>query len=122
MPLLSEVFKAFPDVSINIDLKEGADGLIEEVNRLIVAHEREDRTVWGSFKQEVTTKCYKQASCTLFALFEITPVIFFFFIFIRIHQWVCFSLCLASLSCTFVSTRVFCPLFRSKRLIWRFLQ
>jgi len=60
IPLLEEVFKAFPDVVINIDIKEGSDELVDEINNLIVQYKRENITIWGSFKEEGSLKCYRK--------------------------------------------------------------
>ena len=47
---------------VNIDVKQGGDELIEEIDKLITAHKREKSTIWGSFKEESSLKCYYQAS------------------------------------------------------------
>lgn len=60
IPLLKEVFESFPKVAINIDVKEGDKELIEEINKLITQYKRETCTVWGSFKEDVGQRCYKQ--------------------------------------------------------------
>ncbi|KAK4011937.1 lysophospholipase D GDPD1 [Daphnia magna] len=60
IPLLKHVFESFPDVVINIDVKKGDDELIEEISKLITAHKREGSTIWGSFKEESSLKCYNQ--------------------------------------------------------------
>ena len=52
IPLLKDVFKAFPDIHINLDVKLGSKELIHEASQLIAAYQREDRTVWGSFKEK----------------------------------------------------------------------
>lgn len=62
IPLLADVFKAFPDIPINIDIKVNDDKLIEEVSKLITLHQREHITVWGNFSNEITQKCYMQVS------------------------------------------------------------
>lgn len=64
IPLLSEVFKAFPNLPINIDVKQGGGDLIKEINKLVVIHQREEDTVWGSFMEEVGSKCYQQVTAT----------------------------------------------------------
>ncbi|XP_075217973.1 lysophospholipase D GDPD1-like [Lycorma delicatula] len=60
IPLLDDVFKAFPNIPINIDIKVNDDKLIEEVSRLISLHQREHITIWGNFSNDITKKCYKQ--------------------------------------------------------------
>jgi len=62
IPLLEEVFKAFPDMVINIDIKEGGDELIDKINNLIVQYKRESITIWGSFKENGSLKCYQKNS------------------------------------------------------------
>ncbi|CAL8077660.1 unnamed protein product [Orchesella dallaii] len=58
IPLLREVFKEFPSVPINIDIKENDIQLIQEVSKLIHEYQRADITVWGSFNSEVCNQCY----------------------------------------------------------------
>ncbi|XP_012272419.1 lysophospholipase D GDPD1 isoform X2 [Orussus abietinus] len=58
-PLLKEVFEAFPNIPINIDIKVNNDCLISKVSELIKQYNREDYTVWGNFRDEITKKCYK---------------------------------------------------------------
>ncbi|XP_011307295.1 glycerophosphodiester phosphodiesterase domain-containing protein 1 isoform X2 [Fopius arisanus] len=58
-PLLKEVFDAFPDLPINIDIKINDDRLISKVSDLIKQYNREEYTVWGNFNNEITQKCYK---------------------------------------------------------------
>ncbi|XP_014271958.1 lysophospholipase D GDPD1 isoform X1 [Halyomorpha halys] len=60
IPLLVEVFQNFPELPINIDIKTNNKFLIGEVDRLISEHHREEITVWGSFSEEITYKCYLQ--------------------------------------------------------------
>jgi len=66
IPLLSEIFKAFPDVMVNIDVKEGHDELIHEVHKLITDNAREHLTVWGSAQSSPNMKCYLKVSVLLF--------------------------------------------------------
>ncbi|KAF4525801.1 hypothetical protein B566_EDAN009909 [Ephemera danica] len=60
LALLDDVFRKFPTIPINIDIKVNNDMLIEEVARLIRLYQREAITVWGNYSDIVTTKCYKQ--------------------------------------------------------------
>ena len=62
IPLLEDVFHAFPDMPINLDIKIDNNHLIEKVHDLIVKYEREHLTVWGSFRESVNKKCYKPNS------------------------------------------------------------
>ncbi|XP_033323162.1 lysophospholipase D GDPD1 [Megalopta genalis] len=59
VPLLKEVFEAFPDMPVNIDIKINDDQLIEKVSNLIKMYSREEYTVWGNFSDEITQKCYR---------------------------------------------------------------
>lgn len=59
-PLLEDVFRSFPNIPINIDVKVDNDKLIKEVSRLIQEHKREDYTVWGNFDDRITAKCYNE--------------------------------------------------------------
>lgn len=59
IPLLREVFEAFPDIPINIDIKIDDDELIEKVHALIKEFKREHLTAWGNRSDSVTTKLYK---------------------------------------------------------------
>ncbi|XP_053987450.1 lysophospholipase D GDPD1-like [Hylaeus volcanicus] len=58
-PLLKEVFEAFPNMPINIDIKINNDELISKVSELIKQYNREEYTVWGNFDDKITQKCYK---------------------------------------------------------------
>ncbi|KAG8231822.1 hypothetical protein J437_LFUL012316 [Ladona fulva] len=58
--LLEDVFKAFPNIPVNIDVKTGDDRLINEVSRLITEYKREELTVWGNFNEAITMKCYQK--------------------------------------------------------------
>lgn len=59
MPLLRDLFEAFPDMPVNIDVKINNDDLIEKVNDLIVEYKRETLTAWGNRSSKVTNKLYK---------------------------------------------------------------
>ena len=58
VPKLEDVFEAFPDMCINIDIKTYDETLIDEVNKLVTKYGRENRTVWGNFSDKTTAKCY----------------------------------------------------------------
>jgi hypothetical protein len=60
--LLEDVFKNFPKVPINIDIKVDNDLLIKKVSSLITKYNREEYTVWGNFNDIVTRKCYAEVS------------------------------------------------------------
>ncbi|KAK0160927.1 hypothetical protein PV328_008282 [Microctonus aethiopoides] len=57
-PLLREVFEAFPQMPINIDIKVNDNKLIYKVSELIKKYDREEYTIWGNFNDEITRKCY----------------------------------------------------------------
>ena len=48
IPLLDDLFREFPDMPMNIDLKTPSDEAITEINRLVRKHDREEITIWGS--------------------------------------------------------------------------
>uniref|UniRef100_A0A1I8HS37 GP-PDE domain-containing protein n=2 Tax=Macrostomum lignano TaxID=282301 RepID=A0A1I8HS37_9PLAT len=48
IPLLAEVLVAFPNVPLNIDIKEDRPDLLEAVRQLVVQHGRQDTVVWGN--------------------------------------------------------------------------
>ena len=52
MPLLRELFEAFPNTLISIDIKEKDEILVQKVNDMIVEFSRENKTVWGSMFKE----------------------------------------------------------------------
>ncbi|XP_055334837.1 lysophospholipase D GDPD1-like isoform X2 [Paramacrobiotus metropolitanus] len=60
MPLLREVFQEFPDVVVNVDIKENNDELISKVSDLVKEFKREHLTVWGNFRDLITQKCYHE--------------------------------------------------------------
>lgn len=65
IPLLSDVFREFPKIPINIDIKVNSDQLISEVDTLVRKYDREHLTVWGNFSDKITYKCFKQVSTIL---------------------------------------------------------
>ncbi|XP_063152538.1 lysophospholipase D GDPD1 isoform X1 [Candoia aspera] len=60
IPLLQEVFEAFPHTPVNIDIKVNNDLLIKKVSELVSCYKRERLTVWGSVSHEVVEKCHKE--------------------------------------------------------------
>lgn len=77
-PLLREVFEAFPNIPINIDIKINDDELIKQVSDLIIEFKREEYTVWGNFSDEITRKCYKMNPNVnlLFSMRRVTMLLF----------------------------------------------
>ncbi|CAI5694299.1 lysophospholipase D GDPD1 isoform X2 [Oreochromis aureus] len=51
IPLLRDVFDAFPNTPVNIDIK---------VSELVVKYDREHLTVWGNASNQIVKKCYKE--------------------------------------------------------------
>ncbi|XP_040124998.1 lysophospholipase D GDPD1 isoform X3 [Ictidomys tridecemlineatus] len=64
IPLLKEVFDAFPNTPINIDIKVNNNVLIKKVSELVKQYKREHLTVWGNASYEIVEKCYKEAKRT----------------------------------------------------------
>uniref|UniRef100_A0A8C5K8S1 GP-PDE domain-containing protein n=1 Tax=Jaculus jaculus TaxID=51337 RepID=A0A8C5K8S1_JACJA len=60
IPLLKEVFEAFPNIPINIDIKVNNNVLIQKVSELVKQYKREHLTVWGNASYEIVEKCYKE--------------------------------------------------------------
>ncbi|XP_030633669.1 lysophospholipase D GDPD1 [Chanos chanos] len=60
IPLLRDVFEAFPKTPINIDIKVDNDILIKKVSDLVIKYDREDLTVWGNSSNKIVQKCYKE--------------------------------------------------------------
>ncbi|OWF35612.1 Glycerophosphodiester phosphodiesterase domain-containing protein 1 [Mizuhopecten yessoensis] len=60
IPLLKDVFQAFPTMPINIDIKINNDDLINRVNDLILEFDRASLTGWGNRSSAVTSKLYKK--------------------------------------------------------------
>ncbi|XP_056612595.1 lysophospholipase D GDPD1 [Triplophysa dalaica] len=60
IPLLKDVFEAFPSTPVNIDIKVNNDTLIKKVSELVIQYDREHLTVWGNSRNEIVKKCYKE--------------------------------------------------------------
>ncbi|POI29077.1 hypothetical protein CIB84_007171 [Bambusicola thoracicus] len=60
IPLLKEVFEAFPQTPVNIDIKVNNNVLIRKVSELVSQYKREHLTVWGNVNYEVVSKCLKE--------------------------------------------------------------
>ncbi|XP_013873621.1 lysophospholipase D GDPD1 [Austrofundulus limnaeus] len=74
IPLLRDVFDAFPDIPINIDIKVNNDALIKKVSELVVKYDREHLTVWGNSRSQIVKKCYKE-NCHIPVLFSLPRVL-----------------------------------------------
>ncbi|KAG7266683.1 hypothetical protein CRUP_038071 [Coryphaenoides rupestris] len=55
--LLEDVFRKFPDMPVNIEIKEMNCRLIEKVSELVRRYGREDITVWASVNDSILKKC-----------------------------------------------------------------
>ncbi|KAM3615845.1 uncharacterized protein V6R79_008639 [Siganus canaliculatus] len=60
IPLLTDIFDAFPNTAVNIDIKVNNDTLIKKVSELVVKYDREHLTVWGNASNKIVKKCYKE--------------------------------------------------------------
>ncbi|XP_048848263.1 lysophospholipase D GDPD3a [Brienomyrus brachyistius] len=58
--LLEDVFRSFPKMPINIEIKEDNDQLIKKVSSLVRQYGREDFTVWASVESGIMKKCLKE--------------------------------------------------------------
>ncbi|KAM5308790.1 lysophospholipase D GDPD1 isoform 2-T2 [Glossophaga mutica] len=81
IPLLQEVFEAFPDTPINIDIKVNNNVLIKKVSELVKQYRREHITVWGNASYEIVDKCYRENSDIpiLFSLQRVLLILGLFF-------------------------------------------
>ncbi|XP_073472626.1 lysophospholipase D GDPD1 isoform X3 [Aquarana catesbeiana] len=68
IPLLKDVFEAFPETPINIDIKVNNDVLVKKVSELVGEYKREHLTVWGNADYEIVQKCHKE-NCDIPLLF-----------------------------------------------------
>ncbi|KAK0138406.1 Lysophospholipase D GDPD1 [Merluccius polli] len=60
MPLLRDVFEAFPNTPVNVDIKVNNDTLIKKVSEMVIKYDREHLTVWGNSSNKIAKKCYKE--------------------------------------------------------------
>ncbi|XP_048837510.1 lysophospholipase D GDPD1-like isoform X1 [Brienomyrus brachyistius] len=60
IPLLRDVFEAFPEIPVNVDIKVNNDTLIRKVSELVTKYNREHLTVWGNARNNIVQKCYKE--------------------------------------------------------------
>lgn len=61
--LLEDMFRKFPDMPVNIEIKENNDLLIEKVSDLVRRYNREDITVWASEHSSIMKKCHTANPC-----------------------------------------------------------
>ncbi|XP_060757996.1 lysophospholipase D GDPD3a [Neoarius graeffei] len=55
--LLEDVFRTFPRMPVNIEVKELNKELIEKVSALVKKYDREDITVWASVESTIMKEC-----------------------------------------------------------------
>nr|XP_057935762.1 lysophospholipase D GDPD1 [Doryrhamphus excisus] len=60
IPLLKDVFEAFPETPVNIDIKVNDDTLIKKVSEMVIKYDREHLTVWGNASNQIVRKCYQE--------------------------------------------------------------
>ncbi|XP_060795419.1 lysophospholipase D GDPD1 [Neoarius graeffei] len=58
--LLEDVFKKFPQIPVNIEVKQNNDLLIQKVSSLVKKYDRDNITVWASDDAHIMAKCRKQ--------------------------------------------------------------
>ncbi|XP_035826727.1 lysophospholipase D GDPD1 isoform X2 [Aplysia californica] len=59
IPLLEEVFRDFPHMPVNVDIKVDNELLMQKVDGLIRQYQREDLTAWGNRSNSICDKLYK---------------------------------------------------------------
>jgi len=60
IPLLRDVFTAFPNLPINVDVKTDNQELLDKVAAMIKEFDREEITPWGNFRETVNQKCFNK--------------------------------------------------------------
>lgn len=60
IPTLEEVFQTFPNVPVNLDLKDPSVALLDATHDLIVKYDRRHLVVWGGFRPATCDACYKK--------------------------------------------------------------
>ncbi|XP_030649504.1 lysophospholipase D GDPD3a [Chanos chanos] len=60
--LLEDVFRRFPKLPVNIEVKEKNAELIEKINALVRTYDREDVTVWASTDSNIMKMCRRTNS------------------------------------------------------------
>ncbi|KAJ8402574.1 hypothetical protein AAFF_G00366570 [Aldrovandia affinis] len=58
--LLEDIFRKFPKIPINIEIKEDNCVLIKKVSSLVKEYSREDITVWASVQSNIMRKCRRE--------------------------------------------------------------
>ncbi|KAM4634839.1 lysophospholipase D GDPD3a isoform 2-T2 [Polymixia lowei] len=57
--LLEDLFRRFPEMAVNIEIKEDNSQLIEKISELVRRYNREDITVWATVHSRIMKKCRK---------------------------------------------------------------
>nr|XP_042703565.1 lysophospholipase D GDPD3 [Chrysemys picta bellii] len=57
IPRLEEVFQKFPNVPVNVEIKQDDEELIRQVADLVRRYQRSHITVWASFQSKILKKC-----------------------------------------------------------------
>uniref|UniRef100_A0AAY4BF41 GP-PDE domain-containing protein n=1 Tax=Denticeps clupeoides TaxID=299321 RepID=A0AAY4BF41_9TELE len=60
---LEDVFRTFPRMPVNIEIKEDNEALINQVSALVKQYHREDITVWASSSNHIMSKCRAKNPC-----------------------------------------------------------
>lgn len=55
-----KVFQTFPNVPVNLDLKDPSVALLDATHDLIVKYDRRHLVVWGGFRPATCDACYKK--------------------------------------------------------------
>ena len=78
IPTLEELLKEFPTWPMQIDVKSGPEELVIKVGSLIKKYNREQFTVWGSFKWSVNRMCFKHFKTDIPMFYDIWSALFSF--------------------------------------------
>uniref|UniRef100_A0A8C0GQR0 Glycerophosphodiester phosphodiesterase domain containing 3 n=1 Tax=Chelonoidis abingdonii TaxID=106734 RepID=A0A8C0GQR0_CHEAB len=57
IPRLEEIFQKFPNVPVNVEIKQDDEELIRQVADLVRRYRRSHITVWASFQSKILEKC-----------------------------------------------------------------
>uniref|UniRef100_A0AAY4DGU7 GP-PDE domain-containing protein n=1 Tax=Denticeps clupeoides TaxID=299321 RepID=A0AAY4DGU7_9TELE len=60
LALLEDVFRKFPNMPVNVEVKEEKSLLIKNISYLAIKYKREDITVWASESSSIIAKCRKE--------------------------------------------------------------
>ena len=71
IPTLEEVFKEFPNVFMELDLKGGSEELTRRTNELIKKYEREKFVIWGAMGDDQYLRKYNSELARFFSPFAV---------------------------------------------------